>query len=158
MKFKNKNAFSIIEILIVVFVIVLALTSILGVATFSLRISVLIQETGQANSLAQETMEAVRNFRDGTSWNSDGLGTLNAGIFYYLQKSSDNPSEWQIIPGQETINGFNRKVVFNSVQRDSEDNIVEAGGVNDPNTRKVIVTVSWKDKEVEIVTYLTNWR
>jgi len=45
--------------------------------------------------------------------------------------------------------------------RDSNNNIVEAG-TYDPNTKKVIVTVSWRergrDHKLEIFTYLTNWK
>jgi len=46
--------------------------------------------------------------------------------------------------------------------RDSNSNIVESGGTNDPNTKKVTVTVSWeergRDHKLEIFTYLTNWK
>jgi len=157
MAMNQKSAF-IIEILIVIAIIFIALTSLLGVATFSLRISTLMKETTQANNLAQETMEAVRNFRDGTSWNIDGLGTLTPNVAYYPKKSADTPPKWTLIQGEEETSGFIRKVVFNDVMRDANDNIVESGGTNDPNTKKATVTVSWRDKKVEIVTYLTNWR
>lgn len=153
----NKKGISIIEILIVIAIIVIALIGLLGLITFSLKISTLIKETTQANNLARETLEVVRNFRDGTDWNTDGLNTLIAGDSYYLQKSTDIPPKWQVVPGEEIIGGFTRKVVFNNVQRDGNDNIVEAGDI-DLNTRKVVATVFWKDKEIEIITYLTNWR
>ena len=156
----NKKGASIIEILIVIAIIVIALTSLLGVATFSLRISTLMRETNQANNLSQEVMEAVRNFRDGTSWDVDGLGKLATSTDYYPQATS-SPLKWQLVQGTENIDGFTRKVVFEDVMRDSNNNIVEAG-TYDPNTKKVIVTVSWKergrDHKLEIFTYLTNWK
>ena len=156
----NKKGASIIEILIVIAIIVIALTSLLGVATFSLRISTLMRETNQANNLSQEVMEAVRNFRDGTSWDVDGLGKLATSTDYYPQATS-SPSKWQLVQGIENIDGFTRKVVFEDVMRDSNSNIVEAG-TYDPNTKKVIVTVSWKERgrehKLEIFTYLTNWK
>lgn len=163
MKWKdNKKGISIIEILIVIAIIVIALSSLLGLIAFSLRISNLTKETAQANNLAQETMEAVRNFRDGTDWDTDGLGFLTAGISYYPQKSGDNPPKWELVSGEEIIDGFTRKVVLDGVYRDASDNdnIVETGGTSesDPNTKKLTTTISWKDKEVEIITYLTNWR
>lgn len=154
---KQKGAL-IVEILIVITVIVVALSSLLGVVTFSLRISTLIKETVQANNLARETMEVVRNFRDGTVWDTNGLGTLSVGVPYYPQKSSDSQPRWQLIQGEEEIYGFIRKVVFNNVARDANDNIVETGGTNDPHTKKATVTVSWKGKKVEIFTYFTNWQ
>jgi len=154
----NKKGISIIEILIVIAIIVIALISLLGLVVFSLRISTLIKETTQANNLAQETLEAVRNFRDGTDWDTDGLGALTTGIAYHPEKSGDVPPKWQLILGEETVDGFVKKVEFENVNRDGNDNIVDSGGVDDPDTKKVTVTISWKDKKVEIVTYLTNWR
>jgi len=155
---KSQRGISIIEILIVVAIISIALTSLLGVATFTLKISTLLKETNQANNLAQEAMEAVRNFRDGTDWNTNGLGTLISGIPYYPQKSIDTQAKWQLIQGEEIINNFTRKVIFSTIMRDTNDNIIEAGGTVDPNTKKVTATVSWKEKKVEIITYLTNWK
>lgn len=157
-KYNNKKGVSVVEILVVIAIIGITLVSILGMATFSLKISTLIKETTQAKDIAQEAIEAVRNFRDGTTWGTDGLGTLTAGIAYHPEKSGDTPPKWQLVQEEETVNSFTRKVIFENVQRDGNDNIVESGGTNDPNTKKAAITVSWKDKRVEIVTYLTNWR
>ncbi len=155
----NKKGISIIEILIAIAIIVIALIGLLGLITFSLRISTLIKETTQANSLAQETLEAVRNFRDGTDWDTSGLRTLATSTAYYPEKSGDVPPKWQLILGEETVNGFTRKVEFEDVNRDLvDDDIVDSGGYNATDTKKVIVTISWKDKTVELATYLTNWR
>lgn len=150
----NKGV-SIVEILVISAIIGTAFVSLLGLATLSLKSSTLIKETTQAENIAKETIEAVRNFRDGTDWDTDGLGTLTSGISYYPEI---NITEWTLTPGEETINGFTRKVIFNNVLRDGSNNIVETGGANDPDTKKVTVTVSWKEREVEIITYLTNWK
>lgn len=154
----STKGISIIEILIVIAVITIVLTSLLGVIAFSLKVSTSIKETTKANTLAQETIEAVRNFRDGTIWDTDGLETLTTSVAYYPKKSDDIPPKWTLIQGTETINAFAREVVFKEVQRDDNDNIVESGGTNDPDTRKATVTVSWKDKKIEIVTYFTDWK
>jgi len=159
-QFGNKKGISIIEILVVIAIIITALSSLLGLASFSLGVSTLIKQTNQANNLSQEVMEAVRNFRDGTSWDIDGLGKLATSTDYYPQ-ATGSPSKWQLVQGTENIDGFTRKVVFEDVMRDSNSNIVEAG-TYDPNTKKVIVTVSWKERgrehKLEIFTYLTNWK
>lgn len=155
---KFHRGISIIEILIVIAIIVIALTSLLEITTFSLKISTVMKKTNQANNLAQETIEAVRNFRDGTTWNTNGLGVLTTGASYHPQKSTDTPPKWLLVQGEETIGIFTRKVVFNNVMRDANDNIVETGGINDPNTKKVTATVLWEEKKVEIVTYLTDWQ
>ena len=152
----NKKGVSIIEILVVIAIISIALVSLLGLAAFSLKTSTSIKETNQANFLAQEAIEAVRSFRDGTTWDADGLGNLTTGIAYHPDKSSDTPPKWQLIQGDETVNGFTRKVNFENVQRDGNDNIIDSGGTDDPNTKKVTITISWKDKIVELITYLIS--
>ena len=160
-QFGNKKGISIIEILVVIAIIITALSSLLGLASFSLGVSALIKQTNQGNLLSQEVMEAVRNFRDGTFWDVDGLGKLATSTDYYPQATS-SPLKWQLVQGTENIDGFTRKVVFGNVQRDANFNIVESGGTPDSDTKKVTVTVSWVERErthqVEIVTYLTNWR
>lgn len=161
----NKLGVSIIEILIVVVIIAVALTSLLSLTAFLLRASILIKDTAQAKNLAEETVEQVRNFRDGKDWNSNGLGTLLTGEInpYHLEKDiTVSPPKWKLVSGEEIMDGFERKVIFTDVQRDSDDNIVESGGVSDPGTKKVKATVSWGKidawHQIEIVTYLTNWR
>lgn len=155
----NTKGISVIEILVAIAVLLVAFVGILGLLSFSLQVSTLIKETTQANFLAQDTIEAVRNFRDGTVWeDTDGLGDLNVDTSYYPEKTSDTPPEWAMTQGEETINGFTRKIVFESVERDAiSDDIVESG-VYDPNTKKAVITIAWKNKKVEIVTYFTNWK
>lgn len=164
-KEKYQKGISIVEILVVIVIITIALTSILSLTTLALRASLSIKEGVRANSLAQETIEALRNFRDGTDWNNDdpedkydGLGVVSTGSGYYPEKSTDTPPRWTFIQGEEIVDIFARKVVFENVSRDSLDNIVETGGTNDPDSKKATVTVSWKDTKIEIVTYLTNWQ
>jgi len=166
-KLRNEKGLSIVEILIITAIIGIALTSLLGIATFSLKIATLEREVTQANILAQETMEAVRNFRDETDWNNDdsqnqydGLGVIATGVAYHSEKSSDTPPKWMLIQGEETIDGFTRKVVFEDVSRDGNDDIEQVYNPNndDPDSKKTTVTVSWKDKKVEVITYFTNWK
>jgi len=156
-KSTNKGI-SVIEILVVIAILLIAFVGILGLLTFSLQTLSLIKETTFANFLAQETIESVRNFRDGTDWATNGLGTLTVGVSYHPEKTADIPAKWILAEGEETIGNFTRKIILENVQRDGNDNIVEEGGTNDPDTNKIKITVSWKDKKVEIITYLTNWK
>lgn len=152
---------TIIEILVVIAVMTIAFGSLLGIVLFSLKVSATIKETTQANSLAQEVIEAVRNFRDGTIWEIDGLGTLTNNVDYYPEKSGDIPPKWTLIQGVETLDAFTRKVVFERVSRDPITDDIEAiynPMNNDSDTSKAIATVFWKDKDIEVITYLTNWR
>lgn len=159
---KSNKGILIVEILISITIIAIALVSLLSLAVFSLKISNLTEKTLQANNLSEEAVEAVRSFRDRTDWDVDGLGDKPSGSgnpYWPELDTLSNPFEWKLTSGLETINGFTRKIILEQVSRSSgsiEDtyNFVN----NDPNTRKVIVTVSWDDKEVEIITYFTNWR
>jgi len=166
-KFREKKGFSLVEILIVGFIIAVGLTSLLGLSSFSLRIAGVERETIRANALSQEAMEAVRNFRDEIDWNNDdasdqydGLGVVTTGIAYHPERSSDSPPKWMLIQGQETLGIFTRQIMFEDVSRDASKDIeYEYNPVaDDPNTKKVTVTVFWGAKEVEITTYFTNWR
>ena len=173
---------SIVEALIAIMIITVALTSILSLATLSSIVTSIAKQTTQATLFIQDTMEAVRNFRDGIDWNNDdpldkydGLGVVVAGALYHLEQSTDSPPRWKLLAGNETIDEFTRSVVFRNVCRDtSSDDItgitdtngttttcVANGGAYDADTKEVMVAVSWQERgrshEVELVTYLTNW-
>lgn len=152
----QKKGFSIIEILVAITIIAIAFSSLLGMAVMSLKISATLEQTDQANSLAQESMEAIRNFRDGTSWNENGLGTVLVGTDYHFVVSAS--SSWELVQGPETIGQFSRSIVFINVSRDSDDNIVQSGGTNDPNTKEAEVTVNWTGHQVVLDAYFTNWQ
>jgi type II secretory pathway pseudopilin PulG len=158
----GRQGISVIEILVVISIIVIALTSLLGLVSFSLGTSTLIKQTTKANFLSQETMEAVRNFRDGTIWDIDGLGALTTMTSYHPEKTTDNPPKWQMVLGDETIDGFTRKIIFHDGERDGSGNIMIGGGVADLDTKRVTVVVSWQEKgrdhQVQLENYFTNWR
>lgn len=158
---RNEKGISSIEILIVISIIALTLTSLLGITSFSLSAMNSTKQTYRANNIAQELMEQARSFRDSTDWDTDGLGILAISTDYYIQKSG-SPEKWQFVGGTKIIDNFTKKIVLESVKRDGADNIVEVGGVIDSNTKKVTVTVLWEEKnkthQVELMTYLTNWK
>lgn len=161
-KWKNNNniesGFTIIEILVVIAAVIVAFAAILGFFVFEARVAERSRIRLEAISLTEEAMEAVRNFRDNTTWTSTGIGGLATDIDYYPASSSVG---WNIISGSENINGFTRKIVFNKVYRDANDNI-SGSGTEDTNTRKVTITVNWIDRQgaaqENLITYITNWR
>jgi len=146
----NKGV-SIVEILIAMTIIIIALASILSLATFSLKAASLTKETTKANAISQEAMEAVRSIRD-SDWakltpGSHGL-TSAAGF-------------WDFTGTENVINGFTRTILIENVSRDPTTDNIEITynpANNDPNTKKITATVSWKSKEVKIITYLANWK
>lgn len=165
----NNRGISIIELFVGASILTVSLSALLGFLVFSLSTTSLIQQQTQAITLGQGALEALKNFRDGTAWDVDdpqnqydGLGKAQMGVPYHLGVSGDVPARWQFLAGTETIGIFARSIVLENVQRDVNSNIVPAGGIDDPNTRKITVTVSWQAKtkiqEVTMVSYLTNWR
>lgn len=161
-KRKSEKGISVIEILIACAVLGIALSAILGLSGFLLSQTSVIKQTALATAFAQETMEIARNFRDNTTWNTNGLGSLAVGSPYYFQKSSSAPFIWQLVQGSENVNGFTRTTVLSSVLRDANSNIVQSGGTADSNTKQVTATVSWSERgkthQVQLMEYLTNWR
>lgn len=155
----NNKGLSVVEIIVVIAIIVIILASLLNLALFSLRFSIAVKETKQANLLAVEMIEIARNFRDSTDWHNNGLGSLVSGIAYYpLKDTAVSPPAWTLAEGEEIVGQFTRKLIFSNANRDAEGNIIQSGGVEDSDTKQVRAIILWKDKEIEIITYLTNWR
>jgi len=158
---KNPKGIILIEVLVAISVITIGLVYLLGTYSFSLKISGSKKEFYRANLIAQECLEGVRNFRDNTNWSEDGLGTFTTSTPYHLEKTGP-PLEWTLVSGEETIDGFTRRIVFDDVGRDSDGNIMEDGGIFDPDTKKIIANVSWQYKgkpyQIELGNFFTNWK
>jgi len=155
---KCNRAFGMIEILVVVFLVVVGILSVLNFTVSVLKITNLNKQVTQANNLAVEIAEATRTFRDGTDWFVDGLGVLNIDTAYRIQKTTDDPPQWQFVSGQETIDGFTRQIVLGRVFRDPVTGNIAETGIEDQKTKKATITVSWDDKSVVLITYLSNWQ
>jgi type II secretory pathway pseudopilin PulG len=134
----NKGV-SVIEILIVIFILSSVLASLLGLINLSLGVSGLVSQNLRASALAQEAMESQRSIRDNAGWSQIIIGSAS-----------------------ENIDIFTRTILTESVFRDVNDNIAASGGVIDPDTKKITATVAWQERDrshsVKLVTYLTNWQ
>lgn len=155
----KEKGFIFLEIIIAIALIGIVFTALLGIGFSLLSTSSSLQKQGQADALAKEEIEAVRAFRDSkaSTWSSTGLGSYSTGIVYHMSLGG-SPTTWSIASGQETTGIFTRQVAFDRVSRDANGNIVLAGGVDDPDTRKVTATVAWGSKTYQIISYLTNWQ
>lgn len=160
----NNKGFVFLEIIIGVALTSIVFVTLLSVAFLSLNISASIKQTTLADALAKEEIEALRTFRDGTTWLTDGLGTVSVGSnnpYYLVLNDQANPPRWDLTLGTETTGIFTRKIVFDKVSRDpTTKNIESVYNIlhDDPETRKVTVTVSWTGKNYNLISYLTNWR
>ncbi len=87
-----------------------------------------------ATMLATEAKTAVRTVSElGWSFISTN-GTYHPALIN---------NTWSLASGTESVNGFSRYITIEDVYRDANGNIVSFGGILDPSTKKVTVTVSW---------------
>lgn len=154
-KILNHNrGFIFLEIIIAVALISIVFMTLLGIGFLSLNISASIQKINQAGFFIKEEFEAVRSFRDGTTWANFKNVNFGSSNPYYFTLSSN---QWTRNLGTETLGIFTRNVIFDQVYRDSNENIASSGTL-DNDTIKVTVTINWSGKTLQTITYLTNWQ
>ncbi|HEY4497967.1 MAG TPA: type II secretion system protein [Candidatus Paceibacterota bacterium] len=151
-----RRGFGVLEILVASAVISTAFVSLFFVFVLSQRAVFRASEKVRANFIAEEGLEVMRHLRD-RSWGAH-LAGLTADTNYYLAFDAEN-SAWGITasnPG--LIDGvFDRTVRVTPVMRDvGSDDVVESGGVVDPDTWKVAVVVSWSSNPVSAETYIND--
>lgn len=155
-KFQERGI-TIVEIIVIVAVILIAFVGVLQLEAFSIRSRDASRFEVQASFLAEEALEAIRTMRD-DSW-SGNIGPLSDGTTYYLIKSSSSWSLDTSDPGL-LLEEFTRKIVFETAERDSDDNIVDSGTA-DEDTKIVTVTLEWNFKgdqrTLERKMILSNW-
>jgi len=154
----SRKGFIFVEILIAITLITTVFITLLGIGFSSLQISYSIKNSIQADYLAKEELESVRNFRDGITWSN--FKTVNFGSQnpYYFTLSNN---QWNRNSGTETIGIFTRNVVFDEVSRNPTTKYIEDvynSLNNDPDTIKVTASVMWNSKTYQVITYFTNWQ
>jgi len=160
----NKKGISIIEILVAITIITIGLFSLFSLTNFSLKARSHNERNIMAVNLSSEMIEAVRIVRD-ENWNN--ISGLTMGVDYYPVQSGAAPDwQWVLQSGSESVLGgqYLRRVLFEDVSRDTNDDIEDVYNFanDDSNTKKVTAKVSWTEagvsRQIEIVTYITNWR
>ncbi|MDP3982218.1 MAG: prepilin-type N-terminal cleavage/methylation domain-containing protein [bacterium] len=156
---KSSRGLTLIEVLVALAIAGMLIGGIASLTALSVRVSASSSASMQALFLAREVVEAVRSVRDETPW-ADGIGALVVGGTYYPSLSQDPPA-WEFLAGEEEIERFTRSFTMGGVFRDANNNIASTG-TEDPNTRRLMVRVSWQERSEEreevLVTYITNWR
>ena len=161
-KEKNKG-FIFLEILICVSLVGIVFLMLLSIGVQSMVASRSIKKAAEVDSLIKEELEAVRSFRDGTQWATNGLGVVATGSANprYAALDTLNPPKWILQSGTETVGAFTRNMVFDKVSRNPTTQNIEStynAANDDPDTRKVTVTVTYEGKTYQVITYLTNWQ
>lgn len=149
---KYNKGITIIEIIIVIAISTIALFVMGTISLYFLTNIIESSSYQKAFSFTEEGIEIVKSIRD-NDWSN--ISGLNPNIDYRPVISGNS---WILEQGNENIDIFTRKIVFENVNRDpTNDNIVTTGGINDPDTKKVTVTTSWSNKNFYISTYITNF-
>ncbi|MEK7074874.1 MAG: type II secretion system protein [Patescibacteria group bacterium] len=148
------EAFGLIEIVIVTAIVGATLAGFLQASILSVRLLRVEREMLEATMLAQEGMEAVRLVRD-ESWTNNIAPLANDTIYYPIIINN----KWMISANNPGVfnSRYTRHIVFNQVFRNGTDDIA-ASGTADSGTRKITITVSWGSKQVQLVSYLTNFQ
>ena len=112
-----------------------------------------------ALGLADQTLNAVQASAVGDWTSIYNLGKGSGNLYHPAQSSG----KWSIVSGNDTtlINGISYTSSFyiQNVNRDINGNIVLTGGVEDPSTQKIVVTISWPNGDPVIEnSYITRWR
>ncbi|MBI2639427.1 MAG: hypothetical protein HYW90_00845 [Candidatus Sungbacteria bacterium] len=151
------RGFGLIEVVVGAALVTLFLFGIAEVGKLGSRLVDDAGERLQAAFIIEEGIDAVRGIRD-SGW-SNGILPLVADTDYWLffegTRWTHSTSSRPFIDGK-----FDRRLQLSQVQRDASDDIVLNGGTNDPNTRKVAVSVSWQERgattTMSVSTYITN--
>lgn len=156
MWFKPKRklaALSLVEL--VVALAVLSVMIVGGYGVFQLGVNTVdrARQYTLAEFLAHDLIELTTSKRN-ENWNS-----LVAGDYHFVE---DPLLGILFASGAETINEFTRVVTLSEVQRNGSQQIVQSEGTVDPDTMKVVATVSWtyrgQNFQVQLTHYLTNWQ
>ena len=157
--FRNDKNFGFIflEILIAIALISIVFIVLLSMGFSSVSTSSSIRKEVQVDFLVKEEFEALRSFRDGTTWATNGLGTVNfteSNPYRLFLDSGVTPPKWTLQTGTETVGIFTRYVFFDRVSRNPGTGNIESvynGYNNDSDTIKVTVAVTWLNKTSRVV-------
>lgn len=159
MKSIKKSAFTLIEIVVVLFLVVVVVPAINNVMSQSIRSMAHTQRETEALYLAQEGMEVVRAVRD-NDWTAEFSFTTPDPVTKYINDIS-GPIALEDTPSL-IDNRYTRTVVISPICRDVNKDIIACGSGQDENSKQIDVTVSWGDlggtKTISLSTYLTNFQ
>ncbi len=154
---KKQSGFSLVELIIAISIAGIILVGMTQVVAVAIETTERERRTIEALNLAEEGMEALRAMRD-ESWSAN-IQALANGTNYYLDVSGGNWEATGANPGF-MLGRYDRTFRLSEVFRDGNDDI-SSSGTSDPNTRKVTMTVGWRERgattTVVLDTYLTNF-
>ncbi|MBU1203277.1 DUF2341 domain-containing protein [Patescibacteria group bacterium] len=151
--YKNKKGFNLVEVILAVGIFVILASGVFSVVTNSYRNYSGKGDKQTVVEFAQEGIEITKAIRD-NSWQKIETvsGTGNQGV------AQNANGYWEFSGTSNTLGDLTRTIVISDVERNSTWEIVDSGGTVDPNTKKIIVTVSATGMaDYVLTTYITNW-
>lgn len=149
MKRNFKSGQSLIEVVIIMTIVVMAAIALLATSLFTQKTARSASYQVQATKLVEQSIEQLRIIRDRRGYGYFDHGSFDG--FCSLDTSNPEPSSWLLIcPGTAETIPFD-KVTFTR----------EIKVENQPNQKKVTVTISWPEsgatKTVSNVTFFSNF-
>lgn len=153
----STKAFGLMETIIAMAIILIISATTITTVLQSFSATRLGDEKTESVLYAQEGVEAVRSIRN-QGWTTPFLATdcsLGCGL-------TTGSGYWEFSGTNNTLGKFTRQITVSPVERDGNGDVVESGGTDDPDTKKVTSTVSWdfttaRSNTTTLVTYLTNF-
>lgn len=150
-----KRGQTITEAILAIFIILMIATSATVAILGALSTSRLAAEQTQATTLAVEGLEAVKSIRD-QNWNNLTVGPhglIHSGNVWSFSGASDADASGRFV----------RTITIETVERDTDGNIVVSDGSIDLETVKATATIAWnftsaRQNSVVMALYLTNWQ
>ncbi len=153
---KYNEGFGIIEIIIAVSIFVIIAVSAVSTVIGSFSTNRLGDEETEATVFAEQGLEAAKSIKN-RGWTTPFLATNCAtacGI-----GTSGSAWAWS---GTNNVSGkFTRIIQVLPVQRNNAGNVVDSGGTNDPDTKKIVSTVNWnfsptRNNNVVLTSYVSH--
>ena len=151
----QQKGFSVLEIILAAGIFVVFVSGAMIAVSQGMHLTSYAQNETVATQYAVEGMEAVRSIR-----NQDFMLLENTSAVG-VERSS---GVWGFSGTENVLNNqYTRVITIETVQRDGADDIVESGGSDDVNSKKITVTTSWNTSPTQVssvvlTTYITNWR
>lgn len=142
---KKSSGISLVEIVIASAIISLTISILLFIYVTVSRYSNNNIYVLKASQLGEETIEVLKFLRD-SGWNKY-ISPLTIGTTYHpYWDTSYTPNRWTATTSNILLeNKYQISFVLSNVYRDNNHNVVATGGSLDSGSRKVNVTVLWRE-------------